>query len=137
MSDADATLPLQKAIVATLKGNAAVNAIISGRVHDSVPASSVKPYISIGPIDSLPDVADEYEGSEITVQLDGWSAGPNSLQAKQLGAAIRTALHNQALSVEGHRLITLYVDSTRYLVEPDGLTQHAVVTLTARTEPTT
>lgn len=136
MSDGDATLPLQKAIVAALKGSSAVAGIIGAKVYDNVPKSPEKPYISIGPIDVGTDVADEYEGSDTAFQIDGWSAGPKSVEVKQLGRAIRTALHEQALTLdEDQRLVSLTVDQVRYLPEPDGISQHVAVSVRALTEP--
>jgi len=137
MTVADAALPLQKAIVARLKSDTAVNALCAGRIYDNVPPGATKPYVSAGPFDALTVNADEYEGSETTLQFDGWAAGPESVQVKQLGRAMRAALHEAELALEDNqRLQFLLVDSIRYLLEPDGITQHAVVTLRARTEPT-
>ncbi len=136
MSDGDATLPLQKAIVAALRGDMPVAALVGTKVYDNVPTAPVKPYISIGPIDVLTEVADEYEGSETTIQIDGWSAGPKSVEVKQLGRAIRTALHEQNLELaEDQRLVSLIVEQIRYLPEPDGISQHVAVSVRALTEP--
>ena len=136
MTVADASLPLQKAIVARLKTDAAMIALVAGRVYDNVPPGATKPYVSVGPFDALTISADEYEGSETTLQFDGWAPGPESTQVKQLGRAMRAALHEADLALdENQRLQFLVVDAVRYLLEPDGMTQHAVVTLRARTEP--
>lgn len=136
MSDGDASLPLQKAIVAALRSALPVKALVSQRVFDAVPSGAAKPYITIGPIDVLTDDAAEYEGSDSTIQIDGWSAGPSSVQVKQLGRAIRTALHNQEFTLDGNqRLVSMTVDQIRYFVEPDGITQHVAVSVRALTEP--
>lgn len=136
MSDGDATLPLQKAIVAALKEATPVSALVGAKVYDNVPKSPEKPYVSIGPVDVLTEVADEYEGSDISFQIDGWSAGPKSVEVKQLGRAIRTALHEQSLELdENQRLVSLIVEQVRYLPEPDGISQHVAVTVRALTEP--
>ncbi|CAL8981546.1 hypothetical protein RHODGE_RHODGE_02829 [Rhodoplanes serenus] len=132
---ADATLPLQAAIIAALKGDAAVAAIVSGRIYDRPPPEAVKPYVSFGVVQALPETADEYDGAEITVQLDVWSAKPTTVEAKRIGAAIRAALHGADLAITGHRLVSIEIEQARYITEPDGLTQHAVLIFTARTEP--
>lgn len=133
MTVADASLPLQKAIVAALK----TAGIASARVYDVPPATPTKPYVSMGPVDVLTEEADEYEGSDTSIQIDAWSAGPGSVEIKQVGRAIRAALHEQELSLEeNQRTVSLTIDQVRYLREPDGITWHAAITARARTEPT-
>src|SRR5262245_20021507 len=114
---ADAALPLQKAIVAALKADAALTVLVAGRVYDGVPVSAVKPYISLGPWQLLADAADCYDASDIAVQLDAWSAGPGSVEVKKVGRAIRAALDGQTLVAldEGQRLVTINVEQTQYL----------------------
>jgi invasion protein IalB len=136
MAFADASVPLQKALVAALKANAAVNAIVAGRIYDQVPVDAVKPYLSFGPWQVIAEQGDCYDASDISVQIDGWSAGPGSIEAKKIGRAVRAALDQQQLALdENERLVVMVIEQTQYLVEPDGLTQHAVVSFIARTEP--
>lgn len=136
MTVADASLPLQKAVVARLKADAGVMAAAGARVYDGVPAGAVKPYVSMGPFDSLTVSAQAYEGSDTSMQVDGWADGPSTVPIKQLGRAIRAALHEADLVLdEDQRLVSLVVEMVRYLREPDSVTHHAVVTVRARTEP--
>jgi hypothetical protein len=134
----DASLALQKAIVAKLKADAGVAAIVGARVYDGVPATPEKPYIKYGRSDLAPELADGYLGFDESIQIDAWSAGPSQVQAKQIGSAIRSALHNAVLTLEnGQRLVSLEVSGTNGVIpEPDGITQHTVVTVLARTEQT-
>jgi hypothetical protein len=134
---ADPALPLQKAIVAALKADAAVNALVAGRIYDGVPANAVKPYVSFGPFQVLPEQGDCLDGADATIQLDGWSNKQGStVEAKQLGAAIAAALDEATLALDlPHKLIDLRLANTRYVREPDGITAHAIVTLRAFTEP--
>jgi hypothetical protein len=129
---ADASLPLQKAIVTALKGAS----IAGGRVYDRVPDTPTFPYVSFGPFTALTEIADEYEGSETTIQLDVWSRANNSVEVKQVGRAVREALHEAELTLEeDQRLVELIVQDVRYTADPDGLTQHGIITLRALTEP--
>lgn len=132
MTTADASLPLQKAVLTALK-----SANIAGqRIYDAVPSSPVFPYVSFGPVDVLTEEADEYEGSDATLQIDAWSRATGSVEVKQLGRAIRGALHGASLPLdENQRLVALTVSSVRYMNDPDGLTSHAIVSVRARTEP--
>jgi hypothetical protein len=142
MTTPDASLPLQRAIVARCAADAGVQALIGDangpshqRFYDAVPATAAKPYVSFGPDQLLAEPADEYDGADLAVQLDAWSAGPGRVQVKQIIAALWAALDRAPLALEGHRLITLDVEQTRILPEPDGTAWHGVLILRARTEP--
>jgi hypothetical protein len=134
---ADASLPLQKALIGTLQADPTLSAIVHGRVYDNVPAQVVFPYVSLGPFQVLPELADCSEGVEILVTLDGWSRdGGKSFEAKRIGAAIGNALHQAMLVLdEGQRLVSIALEQINYLRDPDGLTAHAAVTVRALTEP--
>lgn len=136
MSVSDSALELQKAIVAALKANAGVNAIIAGRVYDAVPMNAAKPYVSFGPFDMLPEDGDCIEGALMAIQLDAWAAGPDTVQVKRLGAAVAAALDEAALTLDApQRLVDLTLERTQYLRDPDGITAHAALTFRAATEP--
>ena len=136
MSFGDPSVSLHRAIIAGLKADAGMIAIVGDRVYEDPPATPVKPYVTTGPMDVVPEVADEYEGSTTTFQVDGWAEGPGGNSMRQLGRAIRTALHEVQLTLtENQRLVSLTVEMTRYMKEPDGITRHVVVTGTALTEP--
>lgn len=131
----DPALPLQKAIVAALKADSGVAAICNGRIYDGVPTNATKPYVSFGPFQMLPEHGDCLEGGESFVQIDAWCSGPDTVQSKQLGAAIAKALDEATLTLDGNRLVGLVVAQTQYLRDPDGITAHAVVQLQALTDP--
>ncbi len=136
MSVADSALELQKAIVATLKADAAVNAIIAGRIYDAVPQNAALPYVSLGPFDLVPEVGDCIDGATMFIQLDGWAAGPDTVQVKRLGAAIAAALDEATLTLDApQRLVEMTLERTQYLRDPDGITAHAAMTIRAATEP--
>jgi hypothetical protein len=138
MSYADPSLQLQKAIVARLKADAGVNAIIAGRVYDTVPPNATKPYVSFGPFQLLPEHGDCLDGGEAIVTLDGWSNGQNgTVEIKQLGTAIATALDLAPLALDApQRLVEMTIEQTQYMRDPDGITAHAVITVHTWTEPT-
>jgi hypothetical protein len=132
----DASLPVQRAIRDRLIADATVNGLVVGQIFDGVPLKAVKPYLSFGPSDMLPDVADCLEGGEITLQIDGWAQGPDTVQAKRLGAAVSRSLHWAEMPLdEEQRLLVMQVEQVQYLRDPDGITAHAVITVRALTEP--
>lgn len=135
MPYSDPALPLQKAIVAALKADPVVNSIIAGRVYDGVPTNAVKPYVSFGPFQQLPEHGACLDGGEAFIQLDGWASGPATTQVKALGAAIAFALDEAELALDGQQLVELTIEQVQYLRDPDGITAHAIVTVHAFTEP--
>jgi hypothetical protein len=131
----DASLPLQKAIVACVTADAGMVPLIGGRIYDAVPMNAVKPYVSFGAFQLLPEAGDCLEGGETVIQLDVWAKGPDTVEAKRVGAALITALDDAALALDGQRLVLLSVSDAQYLREPDNITSHGVVTIRALTEP--
>jgi hypothetical protein len=135
MSYVDPSLQLQKALVAVLKADAGVNAIIAGRIYDAVPGGAVKPYLSFGPFQMLPEHGSCLDGGEAFVTLDGWAAGPDTVQVKQLGAAVAKALDLAPIVLDAPpRLVEMTVEQTQYMRDPDGITAHAVITVHALTD---
>ena len=135
MSYADPSLQLQKAIVAWLKADASVNAIIAGRIYDAVPGGAVKPYVSFGAFQLLPEHGDCLDGGEAFITLDGWAAGPDTVQVKQLGTAVAKALDLAELTIDTPaRLVEMTIEQTQYMRDPDGITAHAVITVHAITD---
>lgn len=132
----DPSLELQSAIVAALKANPAVAALVAGRVYDEVPSGATKPYVTLGQPQVLPDRADCIDGADVNFPIHGWAAGPQSVIVKRLGKAIAAALDNASLSLSGHRAVLVEVDQIEYLDDPDALTKHAVVSIRVLTEPT-
>jgi uncharacterized protein DUF3168 len=137
MSYRDPALPLQKATLAWLN-NHSTGPKVSGRIYDGVPSNPVKPYISFGPFQMLPEHGDCLNGGEVFMTLDAWAAGPSTVQVKDIGAAIAADLDEAPIVLDGgQRLVDISIEQTQYLRDPDGLTAHAVITVHAWTEPTT
>ncbi|MEY9198675.1 hypothetical protein ABIA16_003791 [Sinorhizobium fredii] len=128
-----ASAELQKLIFDTLKADIAVMAIAGG-VYDNVPASpygAKTAYISFGPTDVVDDGADCIAGGEHTFQIDCWSKAVGQVECKRLVDAIKDALHERDLQLTENALAEIRVDFRRVFKDPDGLTTHGVVTVTA------
>jgi len=129
------SLELQKALVARLRGDTGVAALVGTRIYDQPPPEPVYPYISLGPDQILPSRADCYDGKEVTLQVDAWSRGVGFPEVKRIAEAICVALDDASLTLVGHRLVDIYEEDVRTMRDPDGATSHAVLTFRALTEP--
>lgn len=133
---ADAGLELQKAIIAKLRAEAALTAIVAQRIYDQVPASPTFPYTSLGRKQRLPnDGSCSYRGQEHNIQIDAWSRAVGFPETEAMIGAIYNSLHYATLTLTGFTLSHIAVRSTETLNDPDGLTKHGVVMLRAFTQP--
>jgi hypothetical protein len=132
----DASLQLQGALVAVLRGSVAVTAIVESRIFDSVPrdasgkATAQFPYVTLGEDQVIPDLADCFDGAEHFLTLHAWSRERGYPECKRLGAAISDTLGGIELTIADHRVVSLEFDGAQYLRDPDG-----VISFRALTEP--
>ena len=133
----DPSLELQKAIVARLRADVDLTAIVAGRIFDQPPPNATFPYVTLGEADVVVQRAAFYDGSEVSMTIHGWSRAVGFPEVKRIAGAIRASLHEAPLELaDGERLIDVEVADNRALRDPDGLTSHAVLTVRAYTEPT-
>lgn len=129
---------LQDVILASLKGNAAVSAIVGDRVFDGVPTGAALPYVSLGPSDFRLDDADCVPGREETVQIDCWSEDNARLwPCKALVDAVVRALVNNdpdAHELTGGFVLEFRLELARTFLDSDGKTAHGVAQVTAIVE---
>lgn len=128
---ADPDLELQGAIVAALKGDAGVGALVADRIYDRVPENAAFPYVSYGPTDDTSADADCITGFDIFVQLDVWSRAVGLPECKRIADAVRVALHDSDLPLPTNALVFLEHRQTRVFRDPDGLTNHAALSFEA------
>ena len=122
------SLELQRVIVATLKADAAVNALIAGRVYDRVPSPATFPYVVVGDDQVSQAHAQCLEGStEVFSSLHAWSREVGKVEAKKIAGAVVTALNGAPLALTGYRLVLIEHDNTQHLGDPDGITSHSVI----------
>jgi Protein of unknown function (DUF3168) len=130
---ANPELEVQGAIVARLKADPAVAALVNGRIYDSVQGGSTFPYVTIGPVDSVADDADCIVGFLLAQQIDVWSRAPGFPEAKKIVDAVRKALHDQeaALPLSTNAMAYFECRNSRINRDPDGLTSHGILSFEA------
>lgn len=132
-----AEIALLKAMRAALVAHADVQAVLGhpARVYDDPPPEAVFPYVTLGRMESRSADASASAATEHVVTLHAWSRHGGRAEALETIAALRTALHNAALTIEGRRLVLLLASFSDVFRSGDGRTTHGVLRLRAITEP--
>lgn len=131
----------ERALAAALRDAAMTNADVRAllgdpaRVHDDPPPDAVFPYVTLGRVETRGAGACGGEALEHAITLHVWSRHGGRAEALDVIAALRGALHNAALSLEGHRLVLLLAQFADVFRSGDGRTTHGVLRLKAITEP--
>lgn len=144
------TYDLQLAALNKLRQTTALTSLVGTKIYDRVPEKLAggqlvpdvtSPYISFGPVTSVPDEADESDcinSEEITFQIDVWSWGSGlaygSVQARQISGLVKKALHKADLQLTTNALVSIRHELTRILRDSDGVTNHGVIQFTALVE---
>lgn len=117
---------LQKAIFAALNTETAV---AGGRIYDRVPENATFPYVTIGDDQVLDDGNSCDDGWEVFADVHVWSRPDSGSKAevKDLAASVGSRLA-ATLTVTGFTVIIAALESSRTFRDPDGLTEHSVLT---------
>jgi hypothetical protein len=127
-------LALQKAIRLRLTGTAAVTSLVPATsILDRNERPAPSPSIIIGEGQSVD------EGESISrnltrayMDLHVWKKEPSMAGVKAIAGAIRDAVKSASLPVtDGFHFADCYIQSSRFLRDPDGETSHAIVTVNA------
>ncbi|MFZ2030045.1 MAG: DUF3168 domain-containing protein [Vitreimonas sp.] len=128
---------LAASIRAAAMADAAVKAPLGdpARIYDDPPPDVIFPYVTIARVESKPSDASGAEAIEHAITLHCWSRYGGRSEALQVIGALRDALHNAALNVEGRRLVFLFAQFSDVFRSGDGRTTHGILRLKALTEP--
>ena len=126
---ADPVLELQGAIIARLKADAAVNALVNNRVADIPQSTWAKPYISIGPSNYVAELIDCIDGGEVMMQIDCWSESTTMKEIRDIADAVRRALRNWDPPLATNALVSFEPWRTDFIT--DGALKQASLRYTA------
>ncbi len=131
-----ASWSLQKAIHQVLTVDAAVVAHLGGpHVWDHVPRGAAFPYVTIGATSDRDWSTGTESGDEHILTLHVWSKGAGRKEAESIAEQLRRVLHDEPLTLDGHRLVNLRHEFTDTRRDADNELYHGVVRLRAVTEP--
>ncbi len=136
-SGEDSLAEVIKTVIATLKADSAVTAIVGDKIYSHIPQAKVEPFIEIADqTTSVPFDTKDSTGDSITLSVDGWSVAETVKEIADLMAAVRRVLNrNKTLIVTGHSLIDIYWEFQQFIKEADGVTWHGHSRYRIDTEP--
>lgn len=105
------------------------------RVYDEPPADVAFPYVTLGRMESRAVDASATDALEHAVTLHVWSRYGGRAEALDVIGAMRAALHNAALTIDGRTLVLMFAVFADVFRSGDGRTTHGVLRLRAVTEP--
>lgn len=130
-----ASLALQKAVFAALVADAGVGAMIGDRIFDAAPRNVAFPYATFGDARAGDWSTGTEDGVEHRLILHVWSRERGKAECWAAIDAIRTALHDAPLDLDGHVLVNLRFEAADAGQDRDGITWHGVARFRAVTEP--
>ena len=99
---------LQKAVVAQLSTDPGVLGLIgAGRIFDRLITRAEPPYLVLGEITSSDFSTGDEAASEHRFEVEAWSKQNGRKQAVELADAVRAALHDADLTLDGAALVNL------------------------------
>lgn len=131
----DGSYDLAQAIYTALVNDSQVSGYVGGRVYDAQPYGNdtTYPFISLNGHSIQEWGADDFSGSEHTIDIHVWSRAEDTREIRLLCDEVRTALHSASLSVTDQMLVNLRFVSYTPLRESDGQTWLGIVTFRAVT----
>lgn len=128
---------LQKAVYEVLTADAGLVTLLGGaRIYDEVPRGAAFPYVTFGPATVRDWSTGTEAGSEHAFLLRAWSKSGGEKHAHLILEAIRAALHDTPLTLDGHHLVSLRHDLSDVMRDAGGETYHGAARFRAVIEPT-
>ncbi len=151
MTTMPADLAFQRSLIRILRNDAAIAALVGRagftdapvKVFDTLPGTGwpdariEAPYVTLGPSEMTPFFLGCETATQVTAQIDVWSTDPGRAELRRIAARIAMVLGFDdrdpppPLDGDQHSLVSIRVDRIAYLDEPDGVTRHAAITVTA------
>lgn len=126
------SVSLQDFIIASLQADTAVSSLVGGRIWDNPPKKPDFPYITLGATDFRIDDADCIDMREETIQIDCWERkGGRKWPCKQIVDAVVNVMRRLEGDLAVGTLVDTRIEIARVLDDPDGITAHGVVQVTA------
>ena len=115
---------IQKALYQALEG------LVEGRVYDNPPPEPIFPYITIGDDQVIDDSGECGASFEVFEDVHIWDRPKAKSKAavKELRKEVVAAVLAITSIEDDYALVSVSLESARSLRDPDGLTEHGVLT---------
>lgn len=129
----DASLALQAAVVAVLRADAGVAALVGARIYDEPPQTVTFPYVRYGTDNLAPlRMSGDCVDDDVTFSVEVHSRPvAGRVEAKRIAQAVRTALDDKTLTVTGFALEWLQYTTQAITRAADGETYIATIAFEA------
>lgn len=127
------SIPVQQAVIAALKADAGVAALVGARVYDEVVALPTWPFIRYGFPGVTPFRADGWYGEVFAITVHCFAKGPGQESVLAVAAAVKAALDDNDLAINsGGGVMLLQFDAQQVIRDTDEASAyHAIVQLSA------
>lgn len=132
-----ALLPVQGAMYAAIKADAALNTAVGGRVYDEVPEAATYPYVVLGDAVETPDNEVAAFASRVAATLHVWSTYRGFRQALDIAGHLIRVFDRQPLTVPGRGVVAVRHEQTITMRDPDSDVRHVAVRFAVETHPNT
>lgn len=119
---------LHQVVFERLTTFSALGDLIDARVYDAPPKDAAYPFVSFGPMDSVPEDMECIDAETQTFQLDVWSSAQDGQrECKLICDQIKKAFHKWTDEPAVGALVIARVVLTRILPDPQQALTHGVV----------
>lgn len=119
---------IQTAIRARLVATPAVTDLVPAlNIRDANALPSVDPCVIIGEAQAVDEGRIDRASVRVYSDLHVWKKESGLVGVKDIAAAIRDALHSSRLTATGYDVGDCFIQSVRYIRDPDGVTAHAII----------
>jgi hypothetical protein len=130
-----ASWELQTAIYRLLTGQSALADLLGGpHIFDQPPQNGPYPYVSLGESVARDWSTGTDAGEEHILTLHVWSRAAGTQEVQRIMGALRQALNDQALSLNGYKLINLRHEFSDARRDPEHDLHHGIARFRAVTE---
>lgn len=126
---------LSAALLARLRADPGVSALVAARVYDQPPPETFHPCLHLGRVETRPAGGEAEEGVEMVATVTAVSRFAGKEEALEVNAAVRAALHDADFAVGDHRLVSLHVAFQDVFRAADWRQTYGVTRLRAVVEP--
>ncbi len=131
-----AALALQAAVIAALRADAELVALLGGpRIHDQAPPRSHPPYVTVGEHTTRAWDTFTWRGHEHFLTLHAFSAHGGRQEAWRIVTRMDEVLDDAALVLDGHHLVNLRSVFWTVLPGRRGRLYQGILRLRAATQP--